>query len=249
MAENTASFGIDLLDMALGYDGIPLFAGFDFHLERGRCTCLLGPSGVGKSSLLRVIAGLLPIDQGRVSCSDGQPIEGRVAWMGQSDGLLPWLTAAQNVDLGSRLRGQKPDPMRAKKILADVGMLDMAARLPATLSGGQRQRVALARTLMEDRPVVLMDEPFSALDAITRSRLQALAATSLAGKTVLLVTHDPLEALRLGHLVHVMTGTPARLEPAVRPSGEPPRALDDREILDLQATLLNRLSQDQGLAA
>jgi putative hydroxymethylpyrimidine transport system ATP-binding protein len=118
----------------------------------------------------------------------------------------------------------------------------LADRLPQTLSGGQRQRAALARTLMEDRPIVLMDEPFSALDAITRARLQALAATFLAGRTVLLVTHDPLEALRLGHRIHVMTGMPAIIEPALCPEGEPPRALDDQQLLTMQATLLDRLA-------
>jgi len=220
---------------------MPLFAGLDFHLEAGQCTCLLGPSGVGKSSLLRVIAGLLTVDEGDIHCHDDQPIENRVAWMGQSDGLLPWLTAAANVGLGSRLRGEKPDAERITHLLANLGIDALADRLPGTLSGGQRQRVALARTLMEDRPVVLMDEPFSSLDAITRTRLQALAAEALAGKTVLLVTHDPLEALRLGHRIHVMTGTPATIEPALCPGGEPPRALDDRALLDLQASLLARL--------
>jgi putative hydroxymethylpyrimidine transport system ATP-binding protein len=121
--------------------------------------------------------------------------------------------------------------------------------LPATLSGGQRQRVALARTLMEDRPAVLMDEPFSSLDAITRTRLQDLAATLLYGKTVLLVTHDPLEALRLGDLVYVMAGRPATVEPPLRPGGEPPRAVDDPGLLELQAALLARLTKAQDLAA
>jgi putative hydroxymethylpyrimidine transport system ATP-binding protein len=104
-----------------------------------------------------------------------------------------------------------------------------------------RQRAALARTLMEDRPVVLMDEPFSALDAITRYRLQDAAAKLLAGRTVMLVTHDPLEALRLGHRIHVMAGRPARLDDALGPSGDPPRDPRDPEILKLQAELLTRL--------
>ena len=237
-----SSFGINLSDITLGYDGVTLFASLDFHLESGRCTCLLGPSGVGKSSLLRVIAGLLPVDRGGVSCSDGGLIENRIAWMGQSDGLLPWLSVLENVCLGSRLRGDPPEHGRAERLLFDLDIETLADRLPSTLSGGQRQRVALARTLMEDRPLILMDEPFSSLDAITRSRLQDLAATALIGKTVLLVTHDPLEALRLGHRIHVMTGTPATIEPALCPEGAPPRALSDRALLDLQATLLNRLA-------
>ncbi len=239
---SSSSFGVELSDIMLGYDGATLFAGLDFHLESGRFTCLLGPSGVGKSSLLRVIAGLLPVDQGDVRCSDGGSIQDRVAWMGQSDGLFPWLSVMENVCLGSRLRGDPPERERAERLLSDLDIAPLADRLPSTLSGGQRQRAALARTLMEDRPLILMDEPFSSLDAITRSRLQDLAAAALVGKTVLLVTHDPLEALRLGHRIHVMTGTPAIIEPALSPGGEPPRALDDRDLLDLQATLLARLT-------
>ena len=227
-----------------------MFDGLDFDLESGSCTCLLGPSGVGKSSLLRVIAGLLPPDRGVIRCGDGGTIEGRVAWMGQSDGLLPWLSAIENVCLGSRLRGDRRPTMNAPAASWTISIsAQLADRLPATLSGGQRQRVALARTLMEDRPLILMDEPFSALDAITRSRLQALAARVLAGRTVLLVTHDPLEALRLGHRLHVMTGTPATIEPALCPRGEPPRALDDRDLLDLQAILLARLENAMDRAA
>ena len=137
--------------------------------------------------------------------------------MGQHDDLLPWLSVIGNVTLGARLRGATPGS-RAGAGAARAGRSDeQKDRLPATLSGGQRQRAALARTLMEDRPVVLMDEPFSALDAITRARLQALAADLLAGRTVLLVTHDPLEALRLGHRIQVMAGQPARVEACDRP--------------------------------
>jgi putative hydroxymethylpyrimidine transport system ATP-binding protein len=169
--------------------------------------------------------------------------------MGQTDGLLPWLTVLDNVTLGARLRGQRPDLDRAGDLLQAVALEDRAGDRPAVLSGGQRQRVALARTLMEDRPLVLMDEPFSALDAITRARLQELAARLLAGRTVLLVTHDPLEALRLGHRIHVMAGLPARIEPAIVPAGMPPRDLADPDLLTLQAELLRRLANARDLAA
>ena len=138
---------------------------------------------------------------------------------------------------------------RARALLARVGLSGHEGDRPAKLSGGMRQRVALARTLMEDRPVVLMDEPFSALDAITRYQLQALAAELLAGRTVLLVTHDPLEALRLGHRVQVMAGRPARLDDALEPAGAPPRDPGEPELLTLQAELLKRLSRAQGAGA
>ncbi len=243
------AFDVVVADATLVYAGAFLFQDLDFVLRGGQCTCLLGPSGVGKSSLMRVIAGLARVDRGEVRCSDGRPLAGRLAWMSQQDSLLPWLTVLDNVTLGARLRGERPAPERAAALLEQVGLAGRERQRPATLSGGQRQRVALARTLMEDRPVVLMDEPFSALDAITRARLQALAARLLKGRTVLLVTHDPLEALRLGHRIHVMAGQPARIEAPICPDGPPPRDLHDPVLLARQGDLLARLADAQDLAA
>ncbi len=244
-----ASFDVILRQASLSYAGAPLFQRLDFTLHGGQCTCLLGPSGVGKSSLLRLIAGLLAPEEGEVACSDQRPLEGRLAWMGQDANLLPWLSVMGNVTLGARLRGERADPAAAAALLARVGLAGQQGQLPATLSGGERQRAALARTLMEDRPVVLMDEPFSALDAITRARLQALAAQLLAGRTVLLVTHDPLEALRLGHRIQVMAGQPARIEEPICPAGTPPRDLHDPVLLARQGDLLARLADAQEAAA
>ncbi|MEE8445562.1 MAG: ABC transporter ATP-binding protein [Alphaproteobacteria bacterium] len=232
----------------LAHAGAVLFDALDFTLPAGRTTCLLGPSGVGKTSLLRFIAGLEG-GGGRVTCSDGKPLAGRLAWMAQQDLLLPWATVRENIGLGPVLRARRADRVRIDELLALVGLDRRGGDLPATLSGGMRQRVALARTLMEDRPVILMDEPFSALDAITRHQLQDAAAELLAGRTVLLVTHDPLEALRLGHRVHVMSGRPVRLDEALEPPGAPPRDPRDPEILALQGELLTRLAAAGGSAA
>ena len=220
-----------------GFEGALLFDGLELALERGRWTCLLGPSGVGKSSLLRVIAGLARLEAGSLSV----PSDASVAYMAQQDLLMPWLSALGNVSLGARLRGETPDRARALAMLERVGLGGEAEALPHTLSGGMRQRVALARTLMEDRPIVLMDEPFSALDAITRMRLQELAAGLLADRTVLLVTHDPLEALRLGDRIYVMAGRPASLQSAPAPDGPPPRKPRDRSLQAMHAELLERL--------
>jgi putative hydroxymethylpyrimidine transport system ATP-binding protein len=242
-------FDIAVRQASLRYGGAFLFRDLDFVLPGGQWTCLLGPSGVGKSSLLRVIAGLEPLDRGEVACTDGQPLAGRLAWMSQRDDLLPWLKVIDNVTLGARLRGERPDRAKALDLLERAGLAPQQDQLPATLSGGQRQRAALARTLMENRPVVLMDEPFSALDAITRARLQVLAATLLAGRTVLLVTHDPLEALRLGHRIQVMSGHPARIEGAAPPTGAPPRDLHDPALLARHGDLLARLADVRDDAA
>lgn len=230
----------------LAFEGRTLIEELHLEVPGGRTTCLLGPSGVGKSSLLRLLAGLLP--GARRRASDGLPLSGRIAWMAQSDLLLPWLSVLDNLLLGFRLRGAGRAELaerraRAQDLLARVGLAGQAQALPHTLSGGMRQRAALARTLVEDRPIVLMDEPFSALDAITRHRLQDLAAGLLAGRTVLLVTHSPLEALRLGHEVRIMSGLPARLDPPLRPPGEPPRDAAEPALLALQGRLLDRLAR------
>jgi putative hydroxymethylpyrimidine transport system ATP-binding protein len=242
-------FDIVVRHASLRYGGAFLFQDLDFVLPAGRWTCLLGPSGVGKSSLLRVIAGLAPLDSGGVVCTDARPLAGRLAWMSQRDDLLPWLSVLDNVTLGARLRGESVDRAKGTDLLARVGLVPQKDQLPATLSGGQRQRAALARTLLEDRPVVLMDEPFSALDAITRARLQVLATSLLAARTVLLVTHDPLEALRLGHRIHVMSGYPARIEGTIEPAGAPPRDLHDPTLLARQGELLAWLADAQDEAA
>lgn len=246
-------FAVTMTAGRLAYGGTVVFEDLALTLAAGRWTCLLGPSGIGKTSLLRLMLGLERGSgaAGLVTCSDDGGLAGRVAYMAQRDLLLPWLTVLENVRLGERLRREGRSAThravgraRALTLLDAVGLATSADARPDTLSGGMRQRAALARTLMEDRPVVLMDEPFSAVDAITRIRLQDLAARLLAGRTVLLVTHDPLEALRLGHVIHVLAGLPARLGAPIEPEPEvaPPRAVDDPVVLGLQGELLARLA-------
>jgi putative hydroxymethylpyrimidine transport system ATP-binding protein len=206
--------------------------GLSLDFAAGRTTCLLGRSGVGKTSLLRHLAGLLP----------GTERAAPLAYMAQQDLLLPWLGVLDNVLLGHRLRGDETVRRKAeayaRALLAEVGLGDRLNDLPHTLSGGMRQRAALARTLCEDRPVVLMDEPFAHLDAVTRLELQDLAARLLAGRTVVLVTHDPLEALRLGHEVRVLSGSPFAAGPIIEPPGPTPRDPADPALLALQARLI-----------
>lgn len=228
------------------YEGRTLFDGFRLSVGAGGWTCLLGPSGCGKSTLLRLTAGLL--EGGRVTAEDGRVLTGRLSFMAQNDGLMPWLSVIDNVTVGFRLReGRRARNANrdaaAMETLRQVGLERVAHDLPATLSGGMRQRVALARTLMEDRPVVLMDEPFSALDAITRHRLQDLVAELLNDRTVLLVTHSPMEALRLGHQIYVLHELPARLDDPMVLDGETPRRGTDTGLLELQADLLERLTR------
>ena len=234
--------GLRLDGVALRHGARTVFEGLTLEVPGGRFVVLLGPSGVGKTGLLKMAAGLQQPAAGRVGASDGAPLAHRVAYMGQQDLLFPWLRLIDNVMLGARLRSQPADPARAGALLERVGLGDRHQALPAELSGGMRQRAALARTLYEDRPIVLMDEPFSALDNFTRTRIQDLAAELLQGRTVLLITHDPLEACRLGHHLVVLSGDPARLsEPIVVP-GAIPRQPDDPALLRTQGHLLRTLA-------
>lgn len=237
-----------LIEGTARIDGAPLFGPLRLAAAGGRITCLLGPSGVGKTTLLRLVAGLDEVTrfEGRIAAGDGLPLAGRLALMAQGADLVPWRDVLGNVTLGARLRGERPDLARARAILDRMGLGPHAGKRPRALSGGQRQRAALARTLMEDRPFVLLDEPFSALDAGTRARMQELAAAHLAGRTVLMVTHDPGEAARLGHAIHILTET--GLESVAPPRAGVPRAVDDAETLAVQGRLLARL-RDLGAAA
>ncbi|MCC5977119.1 MAG: ABC transporter ATP-binding protein [Salinarimonas sp.] len=232
-----------------GYSGAArLFAPLTLQVPAGRWTGLLGASGVGKSTLLRVIAGLETGVRfvGHVRASDGLPLTGRVALMAQSDLLVPWRDILGNVTLGATLRGTRPDRDRAMALLESVGLTDHARKRPHMLSGGQRQRVALARTLMEDRPVILLDEPFSALDARMRAQMQELAGELLAGRTVLLVTHEPAEAARLSHAAWLMSAQ--GLEALDLPDTPPVRDLEDTDFLTAQAALFRRLrARDPGV--
>ncbi|WP_170410983.1 ABC transporter ATP-binding protein [Ruegeria atlantica] len=221
-----------------------LFAPLILTLSAGQWTCLLGGSGVGKTTILRLIAGLETGAEftGQITASDGQSVRERVAYMAQDDLLLPWASVAQNVTLGARLRGEKPDLDRRDRLIEGMRLLDHMDKKPGELSGGQRQRVALARTLMENRPIVLLDEPFSALDARTRADMQDLAAEALQGRTVLLVTHDPGEAARLGQSIVVMAQT--GITPCQPPHAPAPRKVDDLETLETQGALLRLLREE-----
>ena len=227
-----------------------LFADLNLTLPAGEWTCLLGKSGCGKTTLLRQLAGL---NEDRVNwhgslvTSDNKSLAERIAYMAQQDLLLPWLSVMDNICLSHRF-GSSPslrDQDKAVRLLQAVGLESYATAMPDQLSGGMRQRVALARTLMQDKPLVLMDEPFSALDAVTRHKLQTLSAELLKDRTVLLITHDPQEALRLGHNIYIMTGKPAKLVELVTPPSVPPRQFD-AQMANHQQTIIEQLEQDYG---
>ncbi len=239
--EEVSHFTIEITNSSLSYKNKPVFSAFNLSLPAGKWIALLGASGVGKTSLLRLIAGL-----------HTHKILSDVAYMAQTDLLLPWLNVLDNVLLGESLRNSKDEQnnkQAAINLLSRAGLNDFLHYFPHELSGGMRQRVALVRTLMENKSIVLMDEPFSALDTITRFKLHELAVNLLQDKTVLFVTHDPLEALRLAHEIYILEGHPANIRKIAQLDSSTPRDLSHPEINKLQSHLFSELTKVSGDAA
>lgn len=247
--EKIGAYGVHCQGISVIHCGQPLFQDFSLYFKEGKCTCLLGPSGCGKSTLIRIISGSSAISySGEVQFEVSGKKEQPVAWMSQRDLLLPWLTVMDNIMLGPKLRGTIHQIVRkkARKMLKRAGLEGYGDKYPATLSGGMRQRVALLRTLIEERPVILMDEPFSALDALTRFKLQDFSAELTKGKTVILVTHDPMEALRLADRIVVLGNKPAQVVADIVPGGKVPRSSDHSIVSKEYPQLLKTLMGEVG---
>jgi len=197
-------------DLTLAYrDAEPVLEGVSLKVGAGEFVSLVGPSGSGKTSVLRAIMGLQPPLAGRVE-TGASPAE--IGFLFQDDALLPWRTARQNVALGLRIRAMpaREAAAEAERWLARLGLAGLGDRFPRQLSGGQRKRVALAQVLALKPKLVLMDEPFAALDAIVRTRItqELLSWVEEEHLTVLLVTHDLEEALTVSDTVYVLSQGP-----------------------------------------
>lgn len=209
----------------------------------GEFVCLLGASGCGKSTLLNLIAGLDSPSSGQIVT----PTEG-AAVMFQESALLPWLSAQKNVELALRLRGvaRRERAAEALALLDVVNLADAAAKRPHEMSGGMRQRVALARALAQDRPVLLMDEPFAALDAITRDLLheELEQVWRRTGRTIVFVTHNVREAARLGERVVLMSSRPGRISREWRVAKTSGRRIESLEVAALATEITEHLRKE-----
>jgi len=238
------SINVLALTKAFPHRGRPLLAidGLSLQVKRGEFVCIVGASGSGKSTLLSILAGLDRPTNGRAD------VKGHVSLMFQEAALLPWLTAAGNVELALELRGvSRPNRTRiAHDLLRRVHLGGFESRRPHELSGGMRQRVALARALAQDADVLLMDEPFASLDAISRDllheELERIWAQS--GLTVLFVTHNPREAVRLGDRVLVFASRPGRIAHEIQIDLQRPRTLDSPDIAVIARRITDHLKQE-----
>ncbi|SEO78690.1 ABC transporter ATP-binding protein [Trujillonella endophytica] len=221
----------------------PVLDGVDLTVAPGEFVCLVGASGCGKSTLLNLLAGLVKPTAGQVEVSAQRP-----ALMFQEPALLPWLTASGNVELALRARGVGRVERRAEaaRLLGVVNLADAGRKRVHELSGGMRQRVALARALAQDSSVLLMDEPFAALDAITRDVLHLELARVWAEQqlSVVFVTHNVREAVRLGQRVVLMGSRPGRIVREWRVDLPQPRTIESAGVSELAAEITRELHRE-----
>lgn len=236
--------------VGLSFGSLQVLRNINISVDPGEFVALVGPSGCGKSSLLNVIAGLEQPDCGLILL-DGGPVPERLglfAYMPQHDALLPWRSVLDNAILAAEVAGldRVIARRRARELLPAFGLEGFADAYPATLSGGMRQRAAFLRTVLSDRPILLLDEPFGALDALTRRLMQEwlLGLTASLGRSVLMVTHDLEEALMLADRVALMTARPGRIkrmEDVTLPRPRHPEMAFEPAFVEQKARLLNEL--------
>lgn len=229
-----SDYAIRCRGLGLELGGQTIYESLDFNVRDGEFLCILGPSGCGKSTLLRVVGDLLEVDAGSVEVLGRPPRDAwqHLAYVFQSPRLVPWRDAVGNVVLGMQLRFdamEKRDmEARARELLDLVGLGADLRKYPRALSGSERQRVAIARALSVEPRIILMDEPFSALDINTRRRMRAeiVSIWQRTGKTIVFVTHDVDEALVLADRVLLLSGKPTRVLETLGIDESRPRDLD-----------------------
>jgi NitT/TauT family transport system ATP-binding protein len=224
---------IELRDVAVRFGADNIFSGLSLSIAQGEFACLLGPSGCGKSTMIRIMGGLIEPTHGFISVGGRSPqlARGTIAYVFQSPRLVPWRNACDNVGLAIELRtpsvGKNERRERVVKLLQMVGLGRDVDKFPAMLSGGERQRVAIARALAVDPSIILMDEPFSALDPDTRRRMRAdlIRLWQDTRKTIVFVTHDLDEALELADRIVVFSGKPTCILDVVKVAEPRPRTV------------------------
>jgi len=254
MSALQAGTALEIENVSLTLGGTPVLDDISLHVAKGEFVSILGPSGCGKSSLFRLLTGALPPDTGTIEVN-GAPLSSSpqaFAFMPQRDALMPWRRVIDNVILGLEVQSMDRAEARARvlPLFATFGLEGFEQHYPAQLSGGMRQRAALLRTIVQDRAVQLLDEPFGALDALTRTEMQGWLESrwQQAHWTTLLVTHDVREAVALSDRIYVFSRRPARIiaEFAVPGSRSRLGRALTTEAAQLEAQLLDTLLTQTG---
>jgi NitT/TauT family transport system ATP-binding protein len=238
---------LNVANLSKSFGDLSVFAGLDLTVPRNGFTVLIGPSGCGKSTLFDVLTGAVAGDSGTILWR-GQAVSNLrdvSAYMQQKDMLLPWFSLMDNALLPARIAGadMSMSVVKATALFKRLGLAGFENNLPGTISGGMKQRCALVRTLMFERTLVLLDEPLSALDAITRRSLQYLLLLLQAefDRSILMITHDIDEALRLADEILVLGQRPMEVLDRFSLSGPKLRRLDDPELMDIKKYVLSIL--------
>jgi putative hydroxymethylpyrimidine transport system ATP-binding protein len=241
---------LSVSNLSKRFGDLPIFENFNLELPARGFTVLIGPSGCGKSTFFNVLTGVEARDGGKVSWL-GEAVEyvkDTSAYMQQKDLLLPWFSLMDNALLPAKVAGQDMTEAgkKAQSLFGQLGLEGFEAYLPGQISGGMRQRCALVRTLMFERQLVLLDEPLSALDAITRRSLQSLLLMLQVEfeKSILMITHDIEEAIRLADEVLVLSGRPMRVLDQFPLQGPKLRRLDDPQLIRIKEYVLNLLQEE-----
>ncbi len=226
---------------------LPVLNKLNFSVDTGQFVALLGPSGCGKSTLFNIISGLLRPQTGEIYLN-GKRIQGNTGafgYMQQKDLLLQWRTVLKNVLIGPEIQKESlaKTKTEALKLLNQLGLQGFANSYPTQLSGGMRQRVALVRTLLFRKDILLLDEPFGALDAMTRTVMQSILLDiwHKGEQTVLLITHDIEEALLLADKIYVLTARPSSIKAEIEIALQRPRSITDTDLINLKSELFEMM--------
>tara|TARA_R110002020_G_scaffold178196_7_gene371078 strand:+ start:907 stop:1656 length:750 start_codon:yes stop_codon:yes gene_type:complete len=239
---------LEITSLRKSFGPTDVLADVSLSVQPGQFVSILGPSGAGKSTILQLLTGAITPDAGRV-LFDGQPLcanRHRFAFMPQGDALMPWRRIIDNTTLGLEVEGLSRGAARARvaPLFAEFGLAGFEDHYPAQLSGGMRQRAALLRTVVQQRPMLLLDEPFGALDALTRAQMQRWLADMWTRHrwTVLLITHDVREAVLLSDRIYVLSSRPARIAHEFAVSlNHPRRGIASPALAAMEAEILQTL--------
>jgi NitT/TauT family transport system ATP-binding protein len=237
---------VEFKEICIAFQGETVCDRLSFNIRDGEFLCIVGQSGCGKSTLLRVIGNLLKVDSGEVKVGNRPAVDAweDIAYVFQAPRLLPWRNVEDNVVLGQQLRFGSGRPAaemhkKARALLDLVGLGKDVMKMPAMLSGGERQRVSIARALAVDPRIILMDEPFSALDVMTRHRMRAeiVEIWKKTKKTVVFVTHEVEEAIELADRIVVLSSKPTKVRSIIEVGAVRPRNLEDPKLQAMQSQL------------